>query len=172
MIDDFSRADPDLEKAHPLLRERWRWFVVRLEKLGFKMQVIEVYRPELRQQWLYGQGRTVGQLQIHGISFAFARPKLKIITNAWSARVSAHGTTRTENGMVLPAAAALDVVPVGLDNRAWTADDPWDPFVVALAAEGPAFGLVHFHNRHKEVTDRPHLQLWPEWSDVTHQLTL
>lgn len=173
MTEDFTQADPDLDKGHPLLVERWGWLEKRLrDKYSFKMQVIEVYRPELRQQWLYGQGRTVGQLQPHGISFAFARPRLKIVTNAWSARVSAHGTTRKDGGLVLAAAAALDVVPVGLDRVPWTDDDPWDAFVIALAVEGPTFGLVHFHSRRKEVTDRPHLQLYPEWSDVTHLLTV
>lgn len=171
MTDDYTVADPDLGKAHPLLADRWGWLERRLkDRYGWTMLVIEVYRPELRQQWLYGQGRTVGQLQVYGISFAFAHPKMPIVTNAWSARVSAHGTTRTENGMVLPAAAGIDVVPVGMDRLPWTADDPWDPFVVALAAEGPAFGLVHFHNRRKQVTDRPHLQLYPEWNDRTHLL--
>lgn len=163
---DYDRADPDMGKGHPLLQDRWDRLNRRLrDRYGWKMQVIEVYRPELRQQWLYAQGRTVGQVKLHGINFAFARRGL-IVTNAWSAKLSAHGCTQG----VIPAAAALDVVPLGPDGKAWTGDDPWDPFVIALAAEGPGFGLVHFHGKNKQVTDRPHLQLWPEWSDVTHRL--
>lgn len=169
---DFSRADPDLTKGHPLLQERWARLELRLRShYGWRMVVIEVYRPELRQQWLFGQGRTVGQLKPHGISYAFSRPRLPIVTNAWSAQVSAHGCTRKAGGLVVPASAALDVDPVGDDGKPWTADDPWDPFVVALAAEGPSFGLVHFKSRGK-VTDRPHLQLWPEWHDLTHTLEM
>lgn len=142
------------------------------EKYGFVMQVIEVYRPDLRQQWLYGSGRSVAQLLDKGINTAFARPNLPRITMAWSARLSAHGATQADGtGQMMPSAAALDVVPLGVDGRPWTYDDPWDAFVVAMAAEGPTHGLVHFHAHGKGVTDRPHLQLWPEWSDQTHRLT-
>ena len=168
-----DRADPDLSKGHPLLQERWTVLNgILLRKYGWTMLVIEVYRPELRQQWLYGQGRTVEQLRAKGIMRpAFARPKMKRVTNAWSARVSAHGCMiRGPAGTWIPAAAGLDVVPVGEDKRPWTKDDPWDPFVVAITTEGLSVGLVHFHSHGKGVTDRPHLQLWPEWSDVTHRL--
>jgi len=175
VVERFDRADPDLAKGHPLLQERWpRLERILLAKYGWKVVVIEVYRPELRQMWLYGQGRTAAELAQKGIRRAgFARPQLKRVTNAWSARVSAHGVTiRGPAGTWVPAAAALDVVPVGADDRPWTVDDPWDPFVVAIAAEGPTIGLVHFHGRNKGVTDRPHLQLWPEWSDSDHRLHL
>lgn len=169
--EDYRQADPDLALGHPLLQARWEVLNgILLHKYGWRMLVIEVYRPELRQQWLYGAGRTVPELMAKGIVTRFSRPTLKRVTGAWSAKVSAHGVTiRGPGGTWIPAAAALDVDPVGEDGKPWTADDPWDPFVVALAAEGPAVGLVHFHSR-GTVTDRPHLQLWPEWSDQDHRL--
>lgn len=173
MTDDFSKADVDHAKGHPLLIERWTWLQKRLrEKHGLVVLEVEIYRPELRQQWLYGSGRTVPQLQQHGISSAFAQPHLKIVTGAWSARVSAHGCTRLKDGLVVPAAAAIDVCPVGDDGKKWTADDRWDAFLAALVIEGADIGLVHFHNAKKQITDRPHLQLYPEWSDATHTLTV
>lgn len=172
MPEDYRVADPDLSKGHPLLQERWPLLKARLERDGFRMIEIEVYRPELRQQWLYGAGRTVGQLQAKGISFAFARPKADRVTNAWSATVSAHGVVvRGPGGVWIPAAAALDVDPVGEDGRPWTADDPWDAWLAALAGYGPSVGLVHFKSQGK-VSDRPHLQLFPEWSDQDHRLHL
>lgn len=170
---DFSRADTDPGKAHPLLIDRWCWLKQRLrDGYGIQLLVIEIYRAELRQQWLYGNGRTVPQLQRYGISPAFSQPHLPIVTNAWSAKVSAHGCTRLDGATVVPASAALDVVPVGDDGRPWTADDRWDEFMAALTVEGVKLGLVHFLSRNKQVTDRPHLQLYPEWSDATHTLTI
>lgn len=169
---DHTRADPDLTKGHPLLQERWAGLVLVLEKkYGWRMRVVEVYRPELRQQWLFGSGRTVAQLADRGIVPQFARPNLPRVTNAWSAQVSAHGATvRIGGSQAIPAAAALDVSPVGEDGKAFTRDDPWDAFVAAMAAEGPMVGLVHFHSAGKAVHDKPHLQLWPEWSDSHHRL--
>lgn len=170
---DYTVADPDLDKAHPLLYERWAQVEQLLQvQYGWRMQVIEVYRPQLRQQWLYGSGRTVAQLDQHGISPLFAQPDGPRVTSAWSARTSAHGCTRldADQGQVVPASAALDVCPVGPDGRPWTRDDPWDEFVATMAGEGPVLGLVHFHAPGKQVWDRPHLQLWPEWSDREHRL--
>jgi hypothetical protein len=100
----------------------------------------------------------------------FARPGA-IVTNAWSAKTSAHGWTETRKGVTVPAAAALDVVPVGKDGKPWTADDDWDGFLRAMTAEGYAIGLVHFHKPGEPPSDKPHLQL-KEWSDASHQLLL
>lgn len=168
MTDDFTLASTDLALGHVLVQARWPVLSeFLLNRYGWVMRVIEVYRPELRQQWLYGSGRTVGKLSEYGISARFARPALPVVTNAWTARVSAHGHLEG----IIPAAAALDVVPLGADGRPWTRDDPWTPFVAALARDGAAHGLIHFHAPGKQVWDRPHLQLI-EWSDVSFNLAL
>jgi hypothetical protein len=164
---DVTRPDRDLAKGHPLLQARWPVLLERLVAEGFPMMVNEVYRPELRQQWLYGAGRSAFQLAGQGISAAFARPAEPRVTNAWSAKLSAHGWTIAN----VPAAAALDVVPVGADGKPWSRDDPWDAFVALLARIGPSHGLVHFHSPGKGVWDRPHLQL-VEWSDRDHRVIL
>src|SRR4029077_5725142 len=119
-----------------------------------------------RQQWLYGQGRSPVELELKAIDPRFARPG-KIVTNAWSAKTSAHGWT--EGGV--PMSCALDVAPTGEDGRPWTADDPWDEFVSLVARLGAQVGLVHFHAVGKAVWDRPHLQL-AEWDDRAHTLTI
>lgn len=168
--EDYRRPNTNPDLWHPLVQERWPLLRSRLTADGFLMWVNEGYRPELRQQWLYGQGRTVAECAAKGISPAFARPGLRV-TNAWSARVSAHGVTRTDvYGRVVPASAALDVVPVGADGRPWSADDLWDPWLAKLAEYGAGVGLVHFTSRGK-ISDMPHLQL-SEWSDATHSLVL
>lgn len=164
---DVTQPDRELGKGHPLVRSRWPVLLAHLVAEGFPMVVNEVYRPELRQQWLYGSGRTTRQMMDRGLSVTFARPFEPRVTNAWSARLSAHGWTEGNQ----PAAAALDVVPLGGDGRPWTRDDPWDAFVALLARIGPEHGLVHFHSPGKGVWDRPHLQL-VEWSDRDHRLIL
>lgn len=162
---DPSLADPDVRKGHGLLQQRWPRLEARLAELGVRVLVIECYRPEMRQQFLWGAGRTVAQLLDKGIPGRWARPNLKRVTNAWSARVSAHGHAEGNQ----PAAAALDICPVGKDGRAWTTDDEWTPLVAIIAREGPGFGLVHFHAPGKAVWDRPHLQL-SEWCDRCHDV--
>lgn len=162
------KPDKDLAKAHPLVQTRWPVMQRELEtKHGLILIVNEVYRPNARQQWLYGAGRGGEQLVAKGIPAEWARPAEKIVTNAWSSETSAHGWV--EDGK--PAACALDVVPVGADGKPWTADDRWDDFLKAVVQVGRTIGLVHFHAPGKEVWDKPHLQLF-EWDDALKQLVL
>jgi len=160
----LGHADADLTKGHGLLQLRWPKLDARLRKVGLECRIIEVYRPDARQQWLFGQGRTATELEAKGIDPRYARAGA-IVTNAWSALTSAHGWT--EGGK--PAAAALDVDPVGVDGRPWTPDDPWDEMVSEVASCAAQSGLVHFMTQGK-VRDKPHLQL-VEWSDRLHSMT-
>lgn len=159
LVAQLDRPDRDMGKAHLLVQRRWPRLKHLLAEQGITTDINEVYRAELRQQWLYAQGRTIEQCQAKGIDGRFARDG-KIVTNAWSAKKSAHGWT--EGGV--PASCALDVVPVGSDGKPWTADDRWDDFVSLVAVLGAQVGLVHFHAPGKAVTDRPHVQL-SEWRD-------
>lgn len=162
---NLTVPDHDLGKGHQLLQQRWPRLLEQLHQAGFPMVVNEVYRSEGRQVWLFGAGRTGAQLVAHGIAASYARPEEPRVTNAWSAAVSPHGCLEAGH----PAAAAMDVVPIGADGRPWNRDDPWDAFVAKMAAIGPGLGLVHFHSPGKAVWDRPHLQL-VEWSDALHHL--
>lgn len=159
LIARLDRPDRDMGKANLLVQRRWPRLKHLLAAEGIATDVNEVYRAELRQQWLWAQGRTVEQCQAKGIDLRFARPG-SIVTNAWSAKKSAHGWT--EGGV--PSSCALDVVPIGGDGKPWTADDRWDDFVSLVAVLGAQVGLVHFHAPGKAVTDRPHVQL-SEWRD-------
>lgn len=165
------QPDRDFSKAHTLIRGRWPVLKRELEERhGILLFINEVYRPEARQQWLYGAGRGREKLIVRGINPEWARPTEPIVTNAWSARTSSHGWV--ENG--LPASCAIDVVPVGADQRPWTKDDDWDRFVALtddIADVGGRIGLIHFHAPGKAVWDKPHLQL-KEWSDEEHRLVL
>lgn len=159
--------DRDLTKAHPLLIQRWGLLGgILFAKVG-KVAIWEVYRPDARQAWLYGQGRTPDDLRAVGLDPALSRHGEKV-TNAWSAKLSAHGWTLDDG---TPAAAALDCDPLGEDEKPWTADDPWDDLVRVVAEEAPKVGLRHFHKPGKAPTDKPHIQL-SEWSDALHRLVL
>lgn len=165
---DVTKPDRDLNKGHPLLRFRWPILKKELEgQHGIITMENEIYRPDERQQYLYGGGRTPEALIEKVVNIAFARPSEPIVTNAWSARTSPHGWTI--NGQ--PAAAAIDVVPVGNDGKPWTKDDRWEELVEVIAKIGAMFGLMHFHAPGKAVWDKPHLQL-VEWSDREHRLIL
>lgn len=151
-----NRAITDLKTGHPLLQERWPPLSDELETLlQGKIRVVEVYRYDARQKWLYAQGRT---------------RKGNIVTNAKSCLTSAHGWTREiRKGVHVPAAAALDVVPLGNDMLPWTKDDPWIEFVEMIKDLVPVYGLRHFAKPGKQPWDKPHLQLL-EWSDIDHKL--
>lgn len=162
------QPDRDLTKAHILVQGRWPVMRKELEtQHGLAIIINEVYRPDVRQQWLFGAGRSRDELVAKGINPDWSRPTEKVVTNAWSAKTSAHGWE--ENGR--PASCALDVVPVGADGKAWTPDDRWDDFLRAVEDVGRKIGLVHFHAPGKQVWDKPHLQLF-EWSDALKQLVL
>lgn len=163
MSEDYRQADADILKGHPLLQERWPRLEADLLARGFVLRVVEVYRPDLRQKYLYGAGRSAPALAEKGISPRFARPQEPRVTNAWSARTSAHGWLEG----VEPAAAALDVAPVGKDGRPFTPDDPWGAFVEMMARIGPSHGLIQFHAPGKAPWDRPHVQL-DIWCDTHH----
>lgn len=165
------QADRDLAKGHKLLQGRWPVLRQELQtKHGIILQIAEVYRPDARQAWLFGAGRTRDELIAKGLTADWARPTEKVVTNAWSSKLSAHGWE--EDGV--PAACGMDVVPVGDDGRPWTPDDRWEDFVKLTddASDiGGTIGLVHFHAPGKQVWDKPHLQLI-EWSDLYHKLIL
>lgn len=161
MTYSYEFPNRDMSKAHPLLQSRWPILRDHLQlTFGWVFRVSEVYRPNLRQQWLYGAGRESDKLLAHGINPLFARPGERIVTNAYNNRTSAHGWM--ENGK--PAAAGIDVVPLGPDGKPYTRDDPWDEFVRACAEFEGESGLRHFHSPGKAVWDKPHLQL-VEWQD-------
>jgi hypothetical protein len=134
--------------------------------MGTEFWVNEVFRPNERQMWLFGAGRTPEQCAKKGVPKHYARPKDPIVTNSWSAKNSAHGWM--ENGK--PAACALDIVPLGKDGKPWTKDDPWDD-LVKVVQSFEHIGLRHFHKPGKPPWDKPHVQL-TEWSDAEHRLIL
>lgn len=166
--DEITRPNRELSKCHVLVQARWPALRAHL-KLRYDMVMFlnEGYRSDERQQFLYGKGRTAEQLVAVGLDPKYAQPAENRVTNAKNASKSAHGWTDAD----APAAAAIDVVPVGADGKPWTKDDPWNQFVLIMAEEGPYFGLVHFHSPGKGVWDKPHLQL-VEWSDREHRLLL
>ena len=100
-----------------------------------------------------------------GIDPSLARPGDRV-TNAYAAALSAHGY-RGDDG--IPASCALDLVPLGADEKPWTKDDPWDDFVKVVAEVSDSTRLRHFHKQGKPVWDKPHVQL-QEWDDSLHRL--
>jgi hypothetical protein len=159
--------DRDPAKWHPLLRERWPKLAGRLLAAGIRTMIWEGYRSGQRQAWLYGQGRTPEDLRLVGVNPGYARSGGRV-TNAYSARLSAHGWELPDG---TPAAAALDLVPIGPDGRPWSLDDRWIDFVQFVAISTAETGLRHFSKPGKPPWDRPHVQL-VEWSDPLHRLVL
>lgn len=169
---DVTRPSRDIALAHPLVQQRWPVLKAKLEARGIPMFLNEAYRYDARQKWLFGAGRTGDECARYGVPRAYARPKEARVTNAYSCGTSAHGWTRVdERGILVPAAAAIDVVPVGADGKPWTKDDDWKGFLAALVEDGYAVGLVHFHKPGAPPTDKPHLQL-REWSDKVFKVIL
>ncbi len=175
---DVQKANVDPALWHPMIVQGWGQLAPVLEaQLGVQVAVFEGYRPDARQQWLYGQGRTPAQLKAKGLDPMLARPDLPIVTNAWSAKTSAHGyvlpicTVDWPDGV--PSTLALDIMIYDAAGTAWAKDAPWDQFVALTTDGGPLshFGLVHFHAPGKVVWDKPHLQ-WVGWSDLTHGLVV
>lgn len=166
---DVTRPNVDPALWHTLTVQRWTVLQPLLEmRLGCTVRANEGYRYDARQQYLFGQGRTAAQLTAKGLDPALARPG-PIVTNAWSAKTSAHGYMLDGK----PASCALDIVVLGADGTPWTKDDPWDQFVALTTDHGAlaSIGLVHFHRVGVAVWDRPHLQN-VEYSDALHTLVL
>ena len=164
-----EHADRDLLKGHGLLQQRAPRFEAGATAAGFKLVRTEVYRSDARQRWLYGQGRTAAELATLGFDPAFAQPEKPKVTNAPTASKSAHGWKLPDG---TPASCAADYALFGADGKLWTADDPWDAFIAWCLKNEQSYGLRHFGPPARPVSDRPHLQLWPEWSDAQHKLIL
>jgi len=171
-----EKANVDPALWHPLVVQSWAQLAPVLEEqLGVKVAVFEGYRPDARQRWLYGQGRSAVQLAKVGLDPSLSQPSLPIVTNAWSAKTSAHGyvlpmcTADWPDGV--PASLALDIMIFDAAGKQWANDAPWDQFVALTEDNGALtqYGLVHFHSAGKAVWDRPHLQR-VEWSDAVHNL--
>lgn len=164
---DPSKPNRDMKLAHPLLANRWIALQAELAVADLPILLWECFRYDARQAWLYGQGRKAPVLKKVGVDPSYARAG-PIVTNAWSAALSAHGW-RLNNGA--PASCAIDIVPLGPDGRPWTQDDPWDQLVEVVAKLSAKVGLRHFSKPGKPPWDKPHLQL-VEWSDSLHRLVL
>lgn len=165
---DVTRGSRDMALAHPALSRAWAAFRADAQMAGFPLLVLEVFRYDARQQWLYGQGRTGQDLGIKGIDPLLARPDMRRVTEAWSAATSAHGFCVTDaNGVLQPAAAAIDCAPVGPDGKPFTGDDDWKNFTGWVEGVANQHGLRHFRNAAGVFPDMPHLQL-VTWSDAQH----
>lgn len=169
---DVTRAWRDPASAHPLLPPRLADLESRMVARKMPYLLLEFFRYDARQGWLYGGGRSSAQLTIKGISEAYARPDAPIVTDAWSAATSAHGWTRQNDaGIWVPAAAAVDLIPVGRDGKPFTADDPLAEFIALVAECSAAVGLRHFRRASGQIWDKDHVEM-VEYSNATHQLEL
>src|SRR6478735_5832524 len=90
MPKNLDHALRDIRLAHPLVQDRWRVLEGKCMEAGFAMFLNEVWRPDQRQQWLWGQGRTALECVRQGIPAKFARPG-SIVTHSTRASNSAHG---------------------------------------------------------------------------------
>lgn len=173
VIFDPTVANRDLQYLHPFVVTSWAQLQPELATaLGVRVELGEGYRADARQRWLYAQGRTPEQCIAKGIAAGWARSG-PIVTNAWSAKTSAHGyvlpqCTEDWPEGVVPAAVAIDLLVYDAAGKLWQSDAPWDKFIALTtdAGELTKYGLVHFHRPGVNVWDKPHLQR-VEWNDAT-----
>ncbi len=64
----------------PYVAERVKKLIKSMEARGFDPMVYETLRTTERQQWLYGQGRTVGACLRVGVPGKYARPGATVVT--------------------------------------------------------------------------------------------
>jgi peptidoglycan L-alanyl-D-glutamate endopeptidase CwlK len=124
-----SISEKNIEKLHPLVREKARELVNRVEKeLGIKLRVTSTLRTYAEQDKLYAQGRTT---------------KGGIVTNAKGGQSNHNFGT------------ALDVVPIVNNKADWKATaDTWNKIAVVGKSLGFQWG-----GDWKGLVDKPHFEM-------------
>jgi hypothetical protein len=124
-----SISETNINKLHPLVREKAREFVNRVEKeLGIKLRVTSTLRTYAEQDKLYSQGRTT---------------KGSIVTNAKGGQSNHNFGT------------ALDVVPIVNNKADWkTTTDTWNK----IAKVGKDLGF-QWGGDWKGLVDKPHFEM-------------
>jgi len=115
---DVKSVCNDVKQMNKLVKTMLELAVANIKRQGVNPLIVETYRPQARQDYLYCQGRTIAEVTEKGISSVFAKtycnPKADKVT--WTLD-SVHKSRK-----------AVDVVPQRLVNgkmkAIWNANDP------------------------------------------------
>ncbi|MDF2941484.1 MAG: peptidase and DD-carboxypeptidase VanY/endolysin [Herbinix sp.] len=151
----------DTNKLNGLVKAMLELALADIKKQGVNPLVIETYRPQDRQNYLYCQGRTIAECTAKGIKSSFAKtycnPSANIITKTLN---SVHTSRK-----------AVDIVPQRIVNKKmtaiWNVKDPqtqiiiktmqkygfeaganWDTFVDSPHFQVKGDFTIQFDNKH------------------------
>lgn len=126
-----------------------------IKSQGVTPLVVETYRTQKRQYWLYGQGRTPEQLQKRYVPIEYSHPGA-IVTQ-----------TLTSIHMLR---CAVDVVPMRNGKAIWNANDKDTKIIIATMVK---YGFEAGANW-KSFKDSPHYQIklpTPEYNSISQANT-
>ena len=146
----------DLKELNKLVRVMLELAIADIKSQGVNPLVVETYRPQERQNYLYCQGRTIAEATAKGISSSFA----KAYCNPKSGKV-----TWTLNS-VHKGRKAVDVVPQrvvsGKMTAIWNTRDPQTQIIIKTMQK---YGFEAGANW-TTTPDSPHFQVKGDFTNV------
>ena len=149
----------DIKQLNPLVQVMLNLALADIRKQGVNPLVVETYRPQERQNYLYCQGRTIAECTAKGITTTFARaycsPKANKVT--WTLS-SVHRSRK-----------AVDVVPQrkvnGKMTAIWNTKDKQTQIIINTMAK---YGFEPGANW-KTNPDSPHFQVDGNFTDIFYK---
>jgi peptidoglycan LD-endopeptidase CwlK len=153
---DVTKICKDINELNPLVKVMLELALADIKKQGVNPLVVETYRPQERQYYLYCQGRTVSECTSKGISKTFAEkysnPKANKVT--WTLD-SIHIQRK-----------AVDIVPQRKVNQVmtaiWNAKDPQTKIIIATMQK---YGFEAGANWSTNA-DSPHFQVKGDFEEL------
>lgn len=155
-VSDYSIRNDSLTELNKLVQVLLQLALADIKKQGVTPLVLETYRAQARQNYLYCQGRTIAEVTKVGISKSFAskycKPNEDKIT--WT-RNSVHSYRK-----------AVDIIPQRKINGKWTPiwnvkDAQTQIIIKTMKKYGFEAGANWDHN-----PDSPHFQIYGDFTDV------
>lgn len=146
----------DLKELNKLVRVMLELALSEIKEQGVNPLVVETYRPQERQNYLYCQGRTIAECTAKGISTSFAKaycnPKAGKVT--WTLN-SVHKSRK-----------AVDVVPQrkvnGKMTAIWNTKDPQTQIIIRTMQK---YGFEAGANW-TTTPDSPHFQVKADFTNI------
>lgn len=145
----------DINKLNGIVKELLSLALEEIKSCGITPLVVETYRTQERQYWLYGQGRNALQLIKKKVPIKYAH-KGPIVTQTIN---SIHTT-----------GCAVDVIPMRNNKAIWDANDKDTKQIVAIME---SYGFEAGANW-KNFKDSPHFQIklpTPKYNSVSQYNT-
>lgn len=149
------KQDRSTKKLNGVVRVLLNMALEEIKSQKVNPLVVETFRTEERQMWLYGQGRTAAQLKKKGVPAEYAH-KGTIVTQTLN---SIHKT-----------GCAVDIVPVRNGKAIWDSKDKDTKKIIDVMTK---YGFEAGANW-KSFPDSPHFQIkleHPEYSSISQSNT-